>query len=318
MLSNQSIKIRIWFINCRIIYSLVQSYSADRTISLIVFLFICSTYLFNNCTSQHLSIYLSICSTSHSSSAIARAFFSLQSEKDSEIYAFVSQIDAFSSTSFKKVFRLHFFIYLLDIASFFSNRSSIHLHYSSRYLTKTHAFARQIDAFSSSSFRKLLNSFDIELFNLLVMKSSIFAFSSNSKYLDCNITLDISHSITISISSSLKSLFTYDERLASLKLCLRFLETTRHFKTIMIVVDFSEDENHSNFNYMQCFICSLLLYNEYFTFESLKKHLQNASHCSLALQLQQEVESKIVEKSKIESFSVSVSFVKFLSTYEKR
>ena len=126
-------------------------------------------------------------------------------------------------------------------------------------------------------------------FNSFVMKFSIFAFSFNSKYFDCNITLDISHSITISISLSLKSLFTYDERLASLKLCLRFLETIRHFKTIMIVVDFSKDENHSNFNHMQCFICSLLLYSEYFTFESLKKHLQNASHCSLALQLQLEV-----------------------------
>ena len=155
-------------------------------------------------------------------------------------------------------------------------------------------------------------------FNSLVMKSSIFAFSSNSKYFDCNIILDILHSITISISSSLKSLFTYDERLASLKFCLRFLETVRYFKTIMIVVDFSEDEDHSNFNYMQCFICSLLLYNEYFTFESLKKHLQNASHCSFALQLQKQVESKIVEKSKIELFSVFASFVKLLNTYDKR
>ena len=154
-----------------------------------------------------------------------------------------------------------------------------------------------------------------KLFNSLVMKSSIFAFSSSIKYFDCNITLVISHSITTSISPSLKSLFTYDERVASLKFCLRFLETARHFKTVMIVVDFSEDDD-SDFNYMQCFICSLLLYSEYFTFESLKKHLQNASHCSLALQLQQEIESKIVEKPKIESSPASP--VKPLSTYEKR
>ena len=146
------------------------------------------------------------------------------------------------------------------------------------------------------------------------MKSSIFAFSS-SRYFDCNITLDISHSITISISSSLKSLFTYDERLASLKFCLKFLETSRHSKAIMIVVDFFEDDD-SNFNYMQCFICSWLLYNEYFTFESLEKHLQKTSHCLLVLQLQQEVESKMIEKSKIESSSASL--VKFLDTYEKR
>ena len=147
------------------------------------------------------------------------------------------------------------------------------------------------------------------------MKSSTFA-SHSSRYLDCNITLDISHSITISISFSLKSLFTHEERLANLKFCLKFLETSRHFKTIMIVVDFSKDEDDSNFNYMQCFICSLLIYSEYFSFKSLKKHLQNASHCSFVLQLQQEVESKIVEKSKIESFFAS--FVKSLSTYEKR
>ena len=146
------------------------------------------------------------------------------------------------------------------------------------------------------------------------MKSSIFAFSS-SRYLDCNITLDISHSITISISFSLKSLFTYEERLASLKFCLRFLKTSRHSKAIMIVVDFSRDDD-SDFNYMQCFIYSLLLYSEYFTFESLKKNLQKTSHCSFALQLQQEVESKIVEISKIESFFAS--FVKLLNTYEKR
>ena len=90
----------------------------------------------------------------------------------------------------------------------------------------------------------------------------------------------------------------------------------------MIVVDFSENDN-SNFNVMQCIICSLLIYSEYFTFESLKKHFQNASHCSFAIQFQQKVElkivkKKIVEKSKIESFSVLVSLVKSLNTYEEK
>ena len=119
----------------------------------------------------------------------------------------------------------------------------------------------------------------------------------------------------------LKSLFTYEERLAILKFCLRFFETSRHFKTIMIVADFSKNDN-SNFNVMQCITCSLLIYSEYFTLESLKKHFQNASHCSLAIQFQQKIElkiaEKVVEKSKIEFLFAFASFVKFLSTYEER
>ena len=50
------------------------------------------------------------------------------------------------------------------------------------------------------------------------MKSFIFAFFFSSKYFDYNIIFDISHFITISIFFSLKSLFTYEERLTSLKI----------------------------------------------------------------------------------------------------
>ena len=123
---------------------------------------------------------------------------------------------------------------------------------------------------------------------------------------------------------SLKSLFTYKERLANLKFCRRFLKTFRYFKTVMIVINFSKNENDSNVNVIQCIICSLLLYNEYFTFESLKKHFQNASHCLFVLQFQQKVESKkivklkIVEKSKFEFFSISFVKSKFLNTYENK
>ena len=42
-----------------------------------------------------------------------------------------------------------------------------HLHYSSRYLTKTYAFVRQIDAFSFASFKRLLNSFDFDFVSSL-------------------------------------------------------------------------------------------------------------------------------------------------------
>ena len=147
------------------------------------------------------------------------------------------------------------------------------------------------------------------------MKSPIFASPSNSRYPGCDITLGISHSITISISPSLKSLSTYEERLASLKSCLRFLETPDHSKKVMVAADFSGGGD-PDFNYMQCSTCSLLLYSEYFTPEPLKEHLQNAPHCPLALQLQQEVESKIVEKSKIEPSPAPP--VKPLDTYEEK
>ena len=116
----------------------------------------------------------------------------------------------------------------------------------------------------------------------------------------------------------MKSLFTYEERLASLLITRHYLDATRrsHFKAVIIVADFSEKSNFVDSNDIECLTCFLRLYSEYYTFESLKKHLRDASHCSLAQQLQQEVESKIVEKSKIESSSASL--VKSLSTYENR
>ena len=130
---------------------------------------------------------------------------------------------------------------------------------------------------------------------------------------------------TTSISSSLKSLFTYEERLASLLITRFYFSATRrfHFKAIMIVVDFSKKSNSVNSNDIECLICFLRLYTRYYIFESLKKHFRDASHCSFVIQFQQKVESnivekKIVEKSKIESFFALVSLVKFLSTYENR
>ena len=52
-----------------------------------------------------------------------------------------------------------------------------HLHYSPRYLTKTYAFASQIDASSPAPFRRLLNPFDIELFNSPAMNLSLLEFA---------------------------------------------------------------------------------------------------------------------------------------------
>ena len=119
----------------------------------------------------------------------------------------------------------------------------------------------------------------------------------------------------------LKALSTYEERLATLKPCRRFLETPRHSKAVMAGAGFSGGGNDSDANVMQCTTCSLLIYSGYFTPEPLKKHLQNASHCTLAIQLQQEAESKhVVEKPKIESPSAPAPPVKpkSLGTYEER
>ena len=157
---------------------------------------------------------------------------------------------------------------------------------------------------STRSLRFCSRDFSIRFeFRFVIMKVFIFAISTDR---------------TTSISLSLKSLFTYEERLASLLITRHYFDATRrfYFKVVMIVADFSKRNNSVDSNDIECLICFLRLYSEYYTFESLKKHLRNASHCSFVQQLQQKVESKIVEKSKIE-FSFA-SLVKSLSTYENR
>ena len=271
----------IWFINCKV-NCYISTILFNRSYNLIDrFSIICSSTI-----ARVINIYL------------LDNFFN-----DCTIILFITTRERFWNTRVCKSNRRVLFNFVRNNSSIRSLASksiylsicfASHLHYRSRYLTKIYAFARQIDTFFSFLFKRHFNS--------LVM-NSIFLFFCDNR---------------VSNSFSLKTLFTYDERLATLKFCLRFFETSRHFKTIMIVVDFSKND-HSNFNVMQCIICSLLIYDEYFTLESLKKHFQNASHCSLALQFQQEVESKkIVEKSKIEFLFVLVSLVKSLSTYEKR
>ena len=179
MLSNQSIKIRIWFINCRInCYINANTLLLLRRLvhSLIVFLSICSTYLFNNCTSHLLFYLLDIAFFFSNCTSIS----SLQFEKHSKIHAFASQINAFSSSSFEKVIRFvrqHHLIYLFD--NFLQQLFEHHLHYSSKYLTTIYTFTRQIDAFSSLLFRRLLNSISIRSsWNLLFLRSLLVDIST--------------------------------------------------------------------------------------------------------------------------------------------
>ena len=279
---NQSIKIQKFNLSiAKSIATSIRFYSANRTISLIVFLSFARQQSHESST----SIYSTIFST------IARLFYSLQLEKNSEIHVFASQIDVFFSISFETTLQLVRSHQNLSIYLFVSHRIFITNRDIWRKYTRLHVK-------STRSFRFCSENISIRSPWIL-----FFLFFCDNR---------------ISNFFSLKTLFTYDERLATLKSCLKFLETSRHFKTIMIVVDISKND-HSDFNVMQCIICSLLIYDEYFTFESLKKHFQNASHCSFALQFQQKIESKkIVEKSKIESFSVLVSLVKSLSTYEEK
>ena len=123
---------------------------------------------------------------------------------------------------------------------------------------------------------------------------------------------------TTSIPPPLKPLSTYEERLASLLTTRHYPDATRrpHSKVVMAAAGFSGKGNSVDPNGIECLTCSLRLYSGYYTPEPLKKHLRDAPHCSLAQQLQQEAESKIVEKPKIEP--PSAPLVKSLSTYEDR
>ena len=116
ILSNQSIKIKIWFINCKINCLSIRFYSTNRTISLIVFLFICST--------------------SHFFSTIVRKYLHYNSKYLTKIYVFANQIDAFffsfkrffNSISIRSSWILYFCIFLIvELRIFFLWNSYSHM-----------------------------------------------------------------------------------------------------------------------------------------------------------------------------------------------
>ena len=158
MLSNQSIKIQIFDLS--IAKSIVHQYDFIQQIVQSNWSFFYLNRFVNNNTNQHLFIiYSTIFST------IARIFYSLQFEKDFEIYAFANQINVFFLISFETIYRfvrLYHFVYFICSTIFFRNCTSIHLYHNSKYLTKTYAFVRQIDAFFFVSFKKFFNSFDFD------------------------------------------------------------------------------------------------------------------------------------------------------------
>ena len=266
----------IWFINCRInCYISTSTLYCDLYIDLIVFL---SSARHISSITARVNIYL--LSVRQSLSTIARAFCQLQFEKDSELYAFVNQINAFSSTSFET----------------------------------THRFVRQ-----QLIFFRICTSIFITIWNIwskhtrLQVKSTR-SFCSRSKMHVMNLYRK-SSSKTI-LTSLVKLLNTYKKRLASLQIDNwnwdRFKNSS---KENMIAIEFNDDDWCEII--AKCIHCSLkLLCND--CKESLKRHIQKSSHCSLVLQLHEEnaTQKKIAEK-KIAAKS-SVSFVEFLSTYENR
>ena len=243
----------IWFINCKINCSSIRSYSTDRTISLIVFLI---EFARQQSHEQSTSIYLSICSTI--SSTIARVFYSLQLEKNSELYAFVSQINAFSSISFETIHR-----FVRQQLILFRICTSIFITIWNIWSKHTRLQAKSTRSFCSRSRMHVMN-----LYRKFSSKT-IFIFF-------------------------VKFLSTYKERLTNLQIDnWNWNRSKSSSSEVMIVVEFNDDDWCEVI--AKCTHCSLkLLCND--CKESLKKHIQKSFHCSLALQLHEEnivAESKI-------------------------
>ena len=142
-----------------------------------------------------------------------------------------------------------------------------HLHYSSKYLTKTYAFARQIDAFSSVLFERLLNFFEFDFVSLVMTHSTWKRQKSN----------------------------TYEKRLASLKNSHWF--SRHHSKEVMIVAEFDITDLS---DFAECTSC-WYWFMQSDCEKSLTKH---SLHCSLFKQLHKEV-VKRVELKKIEELKTS-------------
>ena len=267
---------------------------------MIVFLsFVRHTYFFDNCTSQNIYLFVR-----QFSSTIVRAFFITVRETIWNTYVYTSNWFIVFARVINIIYFICFIIFFRICTSIFITVRDIWRNHTRLHVKSTRLFLFRSEDFSTRSISILLRFF--------IMKVFIFAIFTDD---------------TTSILFSLKSLFTYEKRLASLLIIRFYFSATRrfHFKTIMIVVDFSEKNSSTDSNVIECLICFLRLYTKYYIFKSLKKHFRNASHCSLAQQFQQKVESKkiaesknIVEKSKIESSFVFVFLVKLLDTYENR
>ena len=130
--------------------------------SLIVFLFEFARHISSITTRINIYLFLSV---RQSSSTIVRAFFITTRKTVWNTHVYISNWRVVFA---RVIYSLNFYlIYLLD--NFLRNLHE-HLHHNLRHLTKTYAFARQIDAFSFSSFRRVWISIRLS-WNLLFFRS---------------------------------------------------------------------------------------------------------------------------------------------------
>ena len=149
---------------------------------LIVFLFICSTYFFDNCTNQHIFIYLFV-----------RQFFQrlheysihYNSKKILKIHAIANQINVFFSSSFETVFRFvrqhHFFSFICSTISF-NDCTNIFIIVRDiwRKYTRLHVKSIRFFRFCSKDFSVDFNSF---VMNHSIKHSDSFTFTNDVNFI---------------------------------------------------------------------------------------------------------------------------------------
>ena len=248
-----------------------------------------------------INIYLFIRSTTFST--IARIFYSLQFEKNSEIHAFASQIDVFFSISFETVFRFvrQHFIYFICSTIFFRIFTNIFITIRNiwRKYTRLH--------FKSTRFFFFIQ----KIFQIFRSRSRSFVMNFSTKF----------SSKTIQISWKSRKSRTYEKRLTNLKNSHWF--SRYHSKEMMIVVEF-DIIDFSNF--AKCICCwywfmqndcekSLTKHSFYCSFFK-QFHEETAKRIELkTLKIVKQVELKKIEKLKISKFiSVVVDIEYFDST----
>ena len=230
-----------------------------------------SIWICSSTIARVINIYSSFLSVRQFHSTIARAFYSLQFEKNFEIYAFANQTNVFFSISFEIIHR-----FVRQQLIFFRICTSIFITIWNIWSKHTRLQVKSTRFLCSRSRMHVMNlyrKFSFKtIFNSLVMKHSIVMnlFTKSQSKIES----------FFAFVSFVKSLSTYEEKLASFQYWIwKNNDSTKEF---MIVVEFKciDDEYRA-----KCMHCSLKIANNR-NFESLKKHFQKSSECSFVLQLE--------------------------------
>ena len=211
----------------------------------------------------------SICSTIFST--IARVFYSLQSKKNSETYAFADQINVFFSISFETIHRLvrsyqHLFIICSTI--FFRNCTSVIFitiwniwSKHTRLQVKLTCFfcsrskMHVMNLYRKFSFKTILNSFVMNFSAKSILDSFVMNFEEN-----------LAKIVVEKRDFEKSSLIAYENRLTSLQNWNESTISSRD-RQLMIVVDF---QNYNRCT-AKCIHCYLLVF-EWDCKKSFKKH----------------------------------------------